>query len=464
MTQTPLARLLAFDHRARRDRNQSPAFLHRRDRRFALDCEASGQAPDIDRWLVHMDRLSGPGGDPANALRPIRQWRRIRSGFAIAGLLVYDGGSRINVTVLMAFVALQLVLAVFTTAQSLAGWQPWRWLLERVNRAPVSDTLGQLQPALMAQAAHTGGSAFALSGLLTLWALLTVQDLAFGWSTTFNTGPATFHALVTLVAWPWHSLWPAAVPTQELVEATRFFRAQPDASGAAPGQWGQWWPFVVMLWSVWALLPRVLLLALSCWLVGRRAKVLLRQHPERQALLYRMETPTLDTGYQHNDADDLPDTRTRSAIKPLSPSDDVVCWAGAGDPELPAALASTGTRIYQAGGRVSLAEDEQILIQLAHTLPGQPYRNVVLVTRQWEPPTGELADFLDQAHRLWPAGTTVDLLPLAPHGSGADPARALQPWLRFAERLPAGFAAVAGLPDEPGNPWQQAHRSLSGEV
>ncbi|MEC7814697.1 MAG: DUF2868 domain-containing protein, partial [Pseudomonadota bacterium] len=65
MTQTPLARLLAFDDRARRDHDQSPAFLHRRDRRFALDCEARGQRPSIDRWLAHMERLSGPGGDPA---------------------------------------------------------------------------------------------------------------------------------------------------------------------------------------------------------------------------------------------------------------------------------------------------------------------------------------------------------------------------------------------------------------
>ncbi|OZB19458.1 MAG: hypothetical protein B7X58_02725, partial [Marinobacter sp. 34-60-7] len=370
---------------------------------------------------------------------------------------------RINVTVLMAFVALQLLLAVFTTVQSIAGWQPWRWLLARLNRAPAGDTLTQMQPVLMAQAAHTGGTAFALSGLLTLWAMLTVQDLAFGWSTTFDTGSEAYHALVNLVAWPWQSLWPAAVPTLELVEATRFFRAQADAAGTAPGQWGQWWPFVVMLWSVWALLPRVLLLTLSRWLVNHRAQVLLRQHPDRQALLYRMETPTLDTGNQHNDASDLPDTRTRSAIKPLSPSDDVICWAGAGDPELPAALASAGTRIYQAGGRASLADDEQVLTRLAHRLPEQPYRSVVVVTRQWEPPTGELMDFLEQAHNRLPAGTMVDLLPLAPHGSGADQARALQPWLRFAERLPAGFAAVARLPDEPGNPWQHPGHNRAGE-
>ncbi|MEC7816701.1 MAG: DUF2868 domain-containing protein, partial [Pseudomonadota bacterium] len=453
--------------------DQSPAFLHRRDRRFALDCEARGQRPSIDRWLAHMERLSGPGGDPARVQTPIRQWRRLGTGFAVAGalfggftmagLLVYDGGSRINVTLLIAFVALQLLLAIFTTVQSLAGWQPWRWLLARLNRESASDTLSQLQPVLMARAAHTGGVAFALAGLVTLWVLLTIQDLAFGWSTTFDTGSGAYHTLISAIASPWQTFWPAAVPTAELVEATRFFRAQPGGASATPVEWGQWWPFVVMLWSVWALLPRLLLLALSHWLVNRRALGLLARHPDRQALLYRMETPTLDTGNQHNDAGDLPDTRTRSAIKPLSPSDDVVCWAGAGDPELPAALASASTRVYRAGGRASLADDEQVLSQLAQTLPDQPYRTVILVTRQWEPPTGELADFLEQAHSLWPAGTTVDLLPLGQPGAPADASHTLQPWLRFAERLPAGFAAVAGLPEEPGNPWQRADSFESQE-
>lgn len=40
------------------------------------------------------------------------------------GLLFYEGGQRINITVILAFVALQLLLALFTTAQSLVGWQP----------------------------------------------------------------------------------------------------------------------------------------------------------------------------------------------------------------------------------------------------------------------------------------------------------------------------------------------------
>ena len=62
MSHNPLRLLLDFDDRIQRDRDQAPAFLHRRDRRFALDCEQQGIQPDAAHWLAHMQRLSGPGG------------------------------------------------------------------------------------------------------------------------------------------------------------------------------------------------------------------------------------------------------------------------------------------------------------------------------------------------------------------------------------------------------------------
>mgnify|MGYP000704708251 CR=1 FL=1 len=49
----------------------------------------------------------------------------------------------------------------------------------------------KLQPLLMARAAHLGGSAFATAGLITLLAMVVVQDLAFGWSTTLDTAAAS---------------------------------------------------------------------------------------------------------------------------------------------------------------------------------------------------------------------------------------------------------------------------------
>lgn len=462
MSESPLRLLLDFDACSQRDQNQPPAFLHRRDRKFALTCQPEGAVATARAWLAQMERLSGPGGAAGASTRVLGLWRRIHTGFALtgilagittmSGLLFYDGGQRINITVFLAFVALQLALALFTSIQSLAGWQPWRWLLRRLVGTAGSAISSRLQPLLMARAAHLGGACFALAGLLTLLVMVVVQDLAFGWSTTLETASVNYHQLVTTLAVPWGWLWPEAVPDAALVEATRFFRTSP-ATAADPGRWGQWWPFVTMLWFTWVLLPRVVLGLLTTLIIRRRARQLLASHPAMHALLYRMETPVLDTGNAHNDADDLPDTRTRSVLQPLPASSVILCWAGAGQPELPQALSGPDTRIFLAGGHASLAQDQETLSTIGDLLATTDTPAVILVVRSWEPPTGELSDFLEAARTQWPDYSHVVLVPLAQR-SDQEPGEAhLAQWLRFAERTTQGFVSVS----VPQMEWRDPH-------
>ena len=456
MTDHPLRLLLDFDACAQRDSGQAPAFLHRRDRKFALTCEQQGVTPGPKRWLAHMNHLSGPGAGPSSAEQTLRFWFRINSVFMAAGaafglltmlgLLFYDGGQRINVTVILAFVAFQLVLALLTTVQSLAGWQPWRGLLRRFRNNPESDVSVRLQPVLMARAAQLGGLCFAAAGLATLLVMVVLQDLAFGWSTTLETDASSYHGLITAAAAPWAWLWPAAVPDFALVEATRFFRASAGEAGLNPARWGQWWPFIAMLWTTWAMLPRLVLFVLAGVLIRRKSRHLLASHPAMRALMYRMETPALDTGNEHNDASDLPDTETDLKLHPLPEARIVLCWAGAGEPELPDALTTGKSLIAKAGGRMTLEEDRQTLEQIASHLAQGPRLPVLLITRSWEPPTGELDDFLASARDLWPKGTKVALVPQAPRIEREPDSHQVQQWLRFAERAGPEFITVSLVP------------------
>ena len=462
MTDSSLRLLLEFENQAQRDRSQPPTFLHRRDRKFALMCEEQGVAPDAARWLAHLNRLSGPGTTQTSADPILRSWRRIATGFmavgliagmlTMAGLLFYDGGQRINITVFLAFVLLHLVLALFTTVQSLAGWQPWRWLLQRFGVSPGHGEFNRLQPLLMARAAHLGGIAFACAGLITLLAMVVVQDLAFGWSTTLDTAAASYHELVSAVATPWAWLWPAAAPDLSLVEATRFFRAGEPATNPDPALWGQWWPFVTMLWTTWILLPRLLLWGFALTQTRQKARRLLASHPAMHALMYRLETPALDTGNSHHDADDLPDTNARSDCLPLPDSDILLCWAGAGEPELPEGLRSGKQLVLHAGGTASLSDDDQTMQSIAVHLRARP-KPVILLVRSWQPPTGELADFLESARGIWPDGSRVALVPLAPDSSQEPDAHQIQPWLRFAERVGNDFVQVSLPPLQMRDPY-----------
>ncbi len=445
MSHSPLRLLLEFDARSQRDRDQTPAFLHRRDRKFALTCEHQGRAPGVALWLEHMAYLSGPGKDPSPAQQSLRLWRRITLGFAGAGallgiltmlsLLFFEGGQRINLSLFIAFVGLQLVLALATSVQAVIGWQPWRWLVQRVAPDASGEVLRRLRPLLMARAAQTGGTCFALTGLVTLLVLVVVQDLAFGWSTTLSTGAEGYHRLLHSLALPWAWLWPAAVPDLALVEATRFFRSAADAGAGNPARWGQWWPFVTMLWLTWVLLPRLALALLSAGLIRIQARRMLHRHPALHALMYRWETPTLDTGSAHNDAADLPDTDTSAAVQPLPETDLVLCWGDAGNTELPGGLTGLENQIFHAGGRATLAEDRAVLARIGEQLAQRPQPAVLVITRSWEPPTGELQDFLTDAGERWPGHTRIALVPLSLDGQREPETHQLQQWLRFAERL-----------------------------
>lgn len=455
MTDSALQLLLDFDARVQRETSQSAEFLHRRDRRFALTCSERDVSVDARAWLDHLDRLSGDGGGASRGVKVTRQWRRIAAGFGIAGglfgvvtmlgLLVYEGGQRINVTVLMAFVLLQLLLALLTTLQASLGWQPWRPLLARFQKQPPTRVLRQMQPLLMARAAHLGGLCFSVAALITLLVALVIQDLAFGWSTTLSAAPTGFTRLTASLAWPWRGLWPAAVPDLSLVEATRFYRTGAGMSDVPPSRWGDWWPFIMMLWLTYVVLPRGILLAVAQGHIVLRARRALHAHPGWRALQYRMETPTLDTGNGHNDAEDTPGEFHGAAPRLLPQATVVVYWGGVADDSLPTAVRERVRLTCSAGGRATLESDRQTLQQIADTLSdGNGKGNdVLLVTRGWEPPTGELQDFLEAAQSLWPSRARLTVVPVSHDPAVPVPKHQLTQWLRLQERFPAGFVSVA---------------------
>lgn len=447
MPKAPLSLLIEFDDQVRRDQTQSSIFLHRRDRKFALASAAAGQATGPRQWLDHLHSLS-PATSPSSSSRPLGRWRALALGFGLTGavlgvltmlgLMFYDGGQQINVTVMLAFIALQLLLAALTTVQSVLGWRPWgrlaSWLNARWGREPSRPALNRLQPSLMAGCAHLGGLMFGLTGGLTLLCLVVVQDLAFGWSSTLNAGASAYHHLVELISTPWHSLWPAAVPSADLVRDSRFFRIA-TASNVVPARWGDWWPFLAMAWLCYVVIPRAVLLMLAQLQLGIQARRALRQHPGLAALLYRMETPALETGNGGADTADTPDLNIHRQVQPLPASPVRIHWAGADTAmHWPDPPGDDGVLTLKAGGSATLAADRQVLQQAGLRLANRRWPTVTVVTQTWQPPTGELADFLIDARAAWPEHTRIALVPVGAGTLDAEPSQ-LDQWLRFVERL-----------------------------
>jgi len=430
---SPVRRLLDFDAQYRRDQQHTPDFLHRRDRRLALAREQDGgPPPDAAAWLSALD---APGA--GQALRP---WRRARTALTLAGaalgvltmlgVLYVDGQGRINVTLIIALALLQLLLALATTAQALSGRRPWGRLL---GRGTGTDTpvLKQLHPQLAARAAHGAGLAFAVTALLTLLLQVLVRDLAFGWSTTLQTSAPAYHALVEHLAWPWRGWLPGAVPGLDLVEHSRYFRLNNEPP-TDPERLGGWWPFLAMLWLCYVLLPRLVLLGLARLHLNHRAGTLLRRHPGWAALRERFATPWVDSGQAPAATGSGPAEPANATPAPAPERAVVIRWAGAGGVALAGRLLKNAPlQVLEAGGSASLEQDRDTLTRADLGLP------VVVLTRGWEPPTGELADFIDDARDRLPADTDIALLALAADDDTATVDGALlAQWQRFADRHP----------------------------
>lgn len=247
---------------------------------------------------------------------------------------------------------------------------------------------------------QTFGVAFGVGALTASLAFVAFTDLAFGWSTTLDVSASGFHRGVRLLALPWASLWPAASPSLELVELTRFFRVAPTPSAAAvdPLVYGGWWPFLVMSIVTYAIMPRCLLwLAARVWLHRQTARAI-GLTPGVDRLLDRLANPIVESQaigpegeIGRSSGDLVPAVEGADWIERSGgPEPLVLRWAELSvEAELRRALGVETMRLFEVGGRRTLEEDEQVARDLA-TEPG----GVVFCVRGYEPPVLDVLDFL----------------------------------------------------------------------
>jgi len=272
------------------------------------------------------------------------------------------------------------------------------------------------------------GLGFAMGALMATLAFVVFTDLAFGWSTTLEVGAEPVHRIVRGMALPWAWLWPAASPSLELVETTRFFRVvrEDPIHGVDPIVYGGWWPFLVMAIATYAALPRAATaLAVSLWL-SRATATAMDWTPGVDRLLDRLRTPfvdgraplaeTPDAGIEGRGAplvDLVSWWRARAAETGGPPC--LIFWAGAGrevaheEPwsSLLQASPEASPEVGDAGGRQSLEADAERVRAC-----GRAGGAVLVFVRGYEPPLLDFLDFLaDLRAELGPErGIAVALL------------------------------------------------------
>jgi hypothetical protein len=402
-----LADLIDLEAQLARDRDADPGALAARDRALLGGSASGPERRDalLARWLEALraeDRSAlRPGRAVAGALSALRAL------LVVAGLLVgwgagtaimsYGGGHPVNVwDFLLAFVGVQLVLLLLLAASfflplaalgtpalgmvrgALGGLYPW--LAGRVlggdrsraewralwHRTRSRRSLYQaVEPWVLLTLTQALGVAFNLGVLAAVLRLVVFTDVAFGWSTTLvELDPARFHALARALAWPWRALWPDAVPSEALVEATRYSRldAAYALSGAGrsarPELVGGWWRFLVAALVCYGLLPRALLLAAARLRVARLLGTLPLDDAEVGRVIARLSAPHIALGGAGAEPAGALAPAAATAPLPVAPGAPcaLVLWRDApGGPALDAAVARAlgrpVVRTRSAGGR-----------------------------------------------------------------------------------------------------------------
>jgi hypothetical protein len=399
--------LVDLEAQLARDRDADPAALEARDRALAPHPAPPRRDALLGGWLAALRAAEPgrlfPGAATENALRATRLLLTalgLALGWGAAAVVLgYTGAHPVNVwDFLLAFVGVQLLLVALllatfflplaASARPLVGLvrggvaalygrlarrtldpdraAAWATLWHRLRGR--RSLYQRLEPWLLLGLTQRFGVAFNVGALLACLRLFAFSDVAFGWGTTLvELDAGRFHGMVEALALPWRGLWPDAVPSRALVEATRYSRLESAYLGAGAGRAarpelvGGWWPFLVAALACYGLFPRVLLLAVSRLRSARLLARLPLDDAEVSRLVRRLAEPRLET-------------RAAAEEPPLAPRGD----PGAGDAAPPAAGARCAVVLWRdaPGGaalEAAVARHARAAVAAVHAAGGRDH-------------------------------------------------------------------------------------------
>jgi len=216
--------------------------------------------------------------------------------------------------------------------------------------------------------------AFCFGAIVSFMLILLVNDLSFVWRSTLL-GAEQIFPVLKAIAWPW-SFVESAQPMYQLLASSQDSRLNSDTLTGA--DYGAWWKFLVMAQLVYGITPRLLL---WCWCNFRfKRQLALLNRP-----LSSKARPVLNPQPPQQPLADI----VNSDIDLTSFS--LVIWADLPQGLLEKIIAVTGQpqQIFVVGAYGDITQ-EQAAIKNQH-------KKLVIVS-SWEPPMGELMDFLALGH------------------------------------------------------------------
>jgi len=385
----------------------------------------------------------------------------VLGGGLAASFLTYTGDSPVNVFVYLAvFVFFQLLLLALLFVLSLyrlyrrtvLSSSPLYTLISRFMLRMLRSAKKQVEDKLSAdrrlQAEFTLGAIAGKSrtyGLLfflpvfiltqlfavgvnlgvlgaTLFKVVTA-DIAFGWQSTIQLGPAAVHALVRKIAlpWAWAVQGDTAFPSLAQIEGSRIILKEGIYHLSTPNL-VSWWPFLCLAVLVYGLLPRCGLVMAAVVAQHRYLGALDFRQGNCEQLLQRMTTPLVTT--RGRAVDDSGHAEQEAAADRFAQANPALDGRIAGKNLLvmiPDELHDSCSRaeiesVVNRGGGASIQEiirinkdfasDRELLERLRNRQLA-PETAVLLIQEAWQPPIMEYLDFVKQLRQALGDGPCI---------------------------------------------------------
>ncbi|NVJ62374.1 MAG: DUF2868 domain-containing protein [Gammaproteobacteria bacterium] len=315
-------------------------------------------------------------------------WPTCLVGLAIGlllsfGVLTGDNQGRVNLLFLLViFVAIPILSLVIASAsfamdKSINLAQLITLFSEKLgnkvkSRTPITiPKFNRDWLFLQSQFAAISYSAGSIFGLIFL---LLFSDINFIWRSTILT-PENVLPILEVIALPWW-FWPDAQPDFAILQATQDSRITTSIEN--PAVFAYWWPFVFATQIVYSLGLRIIALLIAKQIILRKAK-------RQSQLMFSSQS-------SHSSPINEPNFVKAKVSHNLPVNSITINWAGFDN-----TILDQIEQVAKTDGVISagpLANENDHLVAESDT------RHQLVVVKAWEPPLGELSDYLQTTNGL----------------------------------------------------------------
>lgn len=332
--------------------------------------------------------------------------------FSGMALLSYNGHAPVNVIYFMSMVIVLPLLTMTLTLLSmfkahhtqsvLIHLSPSFWMEKIVALLPhkVQKNVEELKinPLLanwiVIKRSQLIALFFSIGLLVSLLVVVATKDIAFAWSTTLHIDAEAFHGFLNMLAFPWRSWVPSAVPSLELIEQSQYFRLGDNLSEEMvhnASKLGEWWKFLALATLFYAIVLRFCMYLLSLMGLHIAVKKAVLSLGGVSTLLRDMNEPIITSNAQdHVESNETAIQGDLKKVQTLDASYDMVQGWAMNEAQLHVLNDSMHVitpLVYDVGGTNTLEEDAEII----HKSHGE----VLLYVKVWEPPTMDFMDYLE---------------------------------------------------------------------